>query len=831
MFHESLSATEASMENVIHSKPAQEAINKGAAIVNQIQEGKAPSTELLTETLEAAQQTISQQRMPSVYGQRAAEDVREVMSTAQQFLEEKNQDDLLQRLMLHIKEAAEEAKQVASEAAAEVSSDVKGIAEKGASEVKAQGQDIGESLKSLSLSLVNSPEFRQLLINIVELFQSTVDYSLERVKQHDPARVLEPLAELADQAQATMDDVRYKPISAGKIERAADNAKESVSQAVAETTERAKELGSQIVEDVKQGGIPVDEAKRQQIIENFNRLWNRASSSPESRQAIRGLLDMYDEIKHRMAQLADYAKAQAAGAQLPKMRKADLVWMDLRELLSRFTGREKLDDFLADLNEYMDMVGRDPQVKQFFKNLRNYIDITMRNPELLQNESHQRRAQELFDRSVELFSKWEYNDETEYLLHEARELVESITHDPTLNRLQEVTEKLGKDLILDERGHVNFRVTQDVLGSIRQLVMPLFLDQFAMVPLPRIDISDGTSAYTFENLMFPGRQLLPEHFKIKAKEKLEMDTTSDESNMMAMAKVKLTIASVQLHLDNIKFRFHRGGLISLSDQGTANVSIGGPGSKIIIKWTVLTDANRQTTFKAKKVDVLIDRMRIDILEAEHSMLLPAITTLFNGTIKQRLERSIADLINGQLEALNQKLNQIAIEAANKQRELTEQAQSALQVAAERTQQAVEQAKTVMSDLSEKAASTASEVRRKFNRGQGMTLTDRAKEVLSITGLVDSPVDEKAAAALGKCRKCTKPADKKCGRCADVYYCSKECQVSDWRSHRRTCDDHSRAAPHKALPSAKMGLPAAEKSSGQQFVPASHSVPPSYTSAK
>ena len=36
--------------------------------------------------------------------------------------------------------------------------------------------------------------------------------------------------------------------------------------------------------------------------------------------------------------------------------------------------------------------------------------------------------------------------------------------------------------------------------------------------------------------------------------------------------------------------------------------------------------------------------------------------------------------------------------------------------------------------------------------------------------------------------CTKPAKYTCGRCKNARYCSKECQVSDWKlSHKLSCD--------------------------------------------
>jgi hypothetical protein len=37
-----------------------------------------------------------------------------------------------------------------------------------------------------------------------------------------------------------------------------------------------------------------------------------------------------------------------------------------------------------------------------------------------------------------------------------------------------------------------------------------------------------------------------------------------------------------------------------------------------------------------------------------------------------------------------------------------------------------------------------------------------------------------------CAKCGKKGGKKCGKCQQVYYCSKECQAQDWKSHKAFC---------------------------------------------
>lgn len=39
----------------------------------------------------------------------------------------------------------------------------------------------------------------------------------------------------------------------------------------------------------------------------------------------------------------------------------------------------------------------------------------------------------------------------------------------------------------------------------------------------------------------------------------------------------------------------------------------------------------------------------------------------------------------------------------------------------------------------------------------------------------------------KCSLCQEPSEKRCSRCKEVWYCSRECQVKDWENHKSTCN--------------------------------------------
>ena len=63
----------------------------------------------------------------------------------------------------------------------------------------------------------------------------------------------------------------------------------------------------------------------------------------------------------------------------------------------------------------------------------------------------------------------------------------------------------------------------------------------------------------------------------------------------------------------------------------------------------------------------------------------------------------------------------------------------------------------------------------------------------------------AAMSLETCSVCSKEASKKCSKCKLQFYCSKQCQKEDWKNHKAICKEVSKAAEFKEASEPATGI--------------------------
>ena len=70
-------------------------------------------------------------------------------------------------------------------------------------------------------------------------------------------------------------------------------------------------------------------------------------------------------------------------------------------------------------------------------------------------------------------------------------------------------------------------------------------------------------------------------------------------------------------------------------------------------------------------------------------------------------------------------------------------------------------------------------------GTALMLIEQAIDLAVMFGHVDlaAMLKEKFVCAR---QECLNPPTSQCSRCLRIFYCSKECQVADWRKHKKSC---------------------------------------------
>jgi hypothetical protein len=66
-------------------------------------------------------------------------------------------------------------------------------------------------------------------------------------------------------------------------------------------------------------------------------------------------------------------------------------------------------------------------------------------------------------------------------------------------------------------------------------------------------------------------------------------------------------------------------------------------------------------------------------------------------------------------------------------------------------------------------------------------SDDDGDLRALGGVYSADAFDDAAMGAPKCGKCGAPAEKRCSRCHNEWYCSRECQVAAWKGHKDVCD--------------------------------------------
>jgi len=398
-------------------KKVEETKNVISEVAEDISKGVPPSTQQLTEVISSTKDVVGQQLkeqpMPT-YGTRVVKDVERILEDTQQLLQEKNKDDKIQKIIMKAKEA--------SESGEGIPSSVYSKAERGATKfLRLEGEfnTTADYLGTIAIQIVQSPEFRAVLLEFINLVQSSFQLTL---KQKKPP--------ITDRLEADVKEQQHRPLS----------------HTMEETSEDIKEYVKDLAEDIQEGNIPVDKDRQRKLQKRWEELLRKIAKNRDWHRAARGLLNIFDELERQFKSFQKEIETEANKVTEKGQEPIQQVWHESRLLLVDFVGEKPVNDFTTSMNDLFRAVRDDAESKQYFQRFRDFIHEILENPQLLDKEDYQNKFKQFNDEARDLSNRWKHRDIFNRVTDSGRQLIEAIKNEPYTQQIAFDGRKLGEHL-------------------------------------------------------------------------------------------------------------------------------------------------------------------------------------------------------------------------------------------------------------------------------------------------------------------------------------------------------------------------------------------------
>lgn len=564
----------------------------------QLSHGQLAHNDQLQQTIHATQIALDEAKYEtplSAKGQVLVEDAKDLLNSASRLIQEKNADEKFQRLMGHSVGAGQATVGNLSGTSLPIGrSDLTGM--------RPHARSILDNGRSIGMFAVRSGQFRDLLLEVLDLFQNIL--------------------------RTTSNQIASQPTGVP-------------------VTSAVSNVGSQLS---NQG---ISQAQKDAMWNKFVTLLNQLASRPEYYTAIDHLFQIIDHMTEKGRQVRN----QTGGTQALPTSHYDQVWSDLKIVFEEFSGTGTMDEFERRNWVLFNAMREDPEARTWSTQFRQFIMDTIRNPTALNDPSRTAYGRQLLDQARYLF-QGKHRSHFSDVFDQLRVILMNIKNDSVSQDFSAKLQKFGADFAFDASGKPDLFVIQESLGQMRQILIPVLSRQLNNLPIPRVEGSNPKYDFAVEGLLLSVGDLLPEFVNFRTKSDTRMSVQRLGAQKSSV-KVVMEVDRIRAYFKDIKFNYRRKRMPRIEDHGIADVDLSqGTGLSLRIVWKLQSSPNLPMTIRLLKVKCNIDRLAITVRNAKHSILDKLATKLFAGMIKKQVANGIVTNIIKALEPMSVRLNEL-----------------------------------------------------------------------------------------------------------------------------------------------------------------------------
>lgn len=302
-----------------------------------------------------------------------------------------------------------------------------------------------------------------------------------------------------------------------------------------------------------------------------------------------------------------------------------------RTILERFANNTSSEDMFESINDIYRDADNDPQLKGWFKEVDAYIRKCLKEQGFILTDTANDQYNNLYDRGRFLLRD-RYRPHTDRIVDEFKFIGDQFAQDPQNAQFGNSVKRLLNQLGNDENGKPVFK--KHLINDITSVILPGFFQSVRYVPIPRIEYTDRQVDVIVENLVIESDNLMPNVLEVGNDSFFRFGRRTVASK--SKHQVMVSASQIQCDLRDVSYYVKRKtGFPSITDQGVADIFLGGDGFSFKLQLSTADKHDRARFFKVDKIDVQIKHMTIKLKQSKHKLLFAIFKPLLLGVIDRK----------------------------------------------------------------------------------------------------------------------------------------------------------------------------------------------------
>eukprot|EP01103_Thecamoeba_quadrilineata_P007693 TRINITY_DN17538_c0_g1_i1.p1 TRINITY_DN17538_c0_g1~~TRINITY_DN17538_c0_g1_i1.p1 ORF type:complete len:699 (+),score=184.17 TRINITY_DN17538_c0_g1_i1:38-2134(+) len=618
------------------------------SVAQTISQGQVPHNEQILSSLKEIEDPLQRQahEKGGVEG-RIAQQTQQLVQHTRELLQEKNSDDTFSKIRTHTKEAGIALADVAKDQKAHSGDHTKWTDEK-----ILEVRHLLQSFRSTATVLAKNNNFRGHIIEFVQILQtlffdftnSTLDKKLTDFKNKPIASATSESGDTTHTHQSGDIQPHVAPFTQTDENFAARSAVEQSTETSSATSgeDHVNRRTQELIQS-QQSGIPAEQKKmsdeeRQHLFEKLRNVMLELGHTSEYKQLIERLTTFMKNNGQHIASVAGQGKSKSKTA-------INALGDDIQELLEKCSGDQTLTPIRERIGKVILNIQNNADVRNFFSRVRELFRDTVTKPEEQNPEKIDKEIRELSQESRVLLKNPEYRDDINVIFNELKGFLGRVKEDPNLRNISTDVAGLRRELMLNEKGQIDFGTIRSSLPALKNVLVPAITSALKTVPIPPIHSDDERYTVDITNVSVSSDDILPENATIHFANDIFFDF-SGHGNDHFDSTLSLALNEFTTNLKDLNFHYERKKMPRMSDAGVADVTI--VGTNIKLRWK-MEKVDEHICFQVDKVGCTMRQLNTNVKQAQHKILDKFALKMFNGTIKRSLEQSVEKALREKLE--------------------------------------------------------------------------------------------------------------------------------------------------------------------------------------